>query len=411
MKTTEEAAAPGQKAGASPLSGHSHLSEGQLARLWLEQTFPPEALTTRRGQRLRVVYRGRPAAGAGPDFRDAIIASPWGLLQGDVELHVRSGDFRRHGHHVDPAYAGVVLHVVFWDDVGVDTPLPGGGNAPVVALGDWVEGRAREIRSWLEHPALWREPCRSAVERWGAAGVGALLDRLGEMRLVQKTAAFRRRLKAESVDQLLWEGVLEALGYGGDREAFRRLAERLPWASLMGELATAPEGRRAGLALRLLQGAAPELSRANRRGRPGNRPEVRLQGAAALAARWTPSGPASALLPLVERGTEKAVSKIIGALTVPRLVGPSRAQEMLVNAVLPCFCAYGGRGLQGAVGAIYARLPLPARYGAVRHLHEALSGVRVTARRQQGMLYLLRGYCCRGACPLPPGRRGCCPLA
>lgn len=411
MRTTGEAAALEQKGGASPPRGQSPLSEGQLARLWLEQTFPPEALTTRRGQRLRVVYRGRPAAGAGPDFRDAIIASPWGLLQGDVELHVRSGDFRRHGHHVDPAYAGVVLHVVFWDDVGVDTPLPGGGSAPVVALGDWVEGRAREIRSWLERPALWREPCRSAVERLGAADVGALLDRLGEMRLVQKTAAFRRRLKAESVDQLLWEGVLEALGYGGDREAFRRLAERLPWASLVGTLAATPAGERAGLALHLLQGAAPDLSRANARGRPGNRPEVRLRGAAALAARWTPSGPTSALLPLVERGTERVVPKIIGALTVPRLVGPSRAQEMLVNVVLPCLCAHGGRGLQGAVGAIYARLPLPARYGAVRHLHEALSGVRVTARRQQGMLYLLRGYCCRGACPLPPGRRGCCPLA
>ena len=74
------------------------LSERDLSRLWEGQRFPREALRTREGVWLRVVYRGRPVRGPGPDFRDAIIAAPEGLLQGDVELHVRSGDFRRHGH-------------------------------------------------------------------------------------------------------------------------------------------------------------------------------------------------------------------------------------------------------------------------------------------------------------------------
>ena len=89
------------------------LSERELARLWRDQTFPPAALVTSEGEKLRVIYRGRSGGGPGPDFRDALIAAPGVLLRGDVELHVLSSDFRRHGHHRDPAYAGVALHVVF----------------------------------------------------------------------------------------------------------------------------------------------------------------------------------------------------------------------------------------------------------------------------------------------------------
>ncbi len=43
-------------------------------------------------------------------------------------------------------------------------------------------------------------------------------------------------------------------------------------------------------------------------------------------------------------------------------------------------------------------------YGAVRHLHRALAPVRPSARRQQGMLYLLKQYCTQGGC-------GRCPLS
>src|SRR5439155_356117 len=93
------------------LRRHMNLSQEELARLWRDQTFPPEALVTGRGEKLRVIYRGRLGGGTGPDFLDALIAAPGGLLQGDVELHVRSSDFQRHGHQRDPAYAGVVLHV------------------------------------------------------------------------------------------------------------------------------------------------------------------------------------------------------------------------------------------------------------------------------------------------------------
>ena len=78
--------------GSRPDAADTPLKESDLARIWEGQTFPPEAMTTSDGVRLRTVYRGRRGRGAGPDFRDAIIAAPDGLLEGDVELHL----LRRH---------------------------------------------------------------------------------------------------------------------------------------------------------------------------------------------------------------------------------------------------------------------------------------------------------------------------
>jgi hypothetical protein len=90
----------------------------------------------------------------------------------------------------------------------------------------------------------------------------------------------------------------------------------------------------------------------------------------------------------------------------PALIGRSRAVELLVNAVLP-FLAAGGAGagdaLQGRALALFHRLPAPGSYGATAHLERALApegGRRLTgsARRQQGLLYLLGQYCRQGGC-------------
>ncbi len=405
--------------------GGPRLLEADLWRLWEGQRFPKAALVTAGGVGLRVIFRGRPGAGPGPDFRGAIISSPHGLLEGDVELHVRTSDFRRHGHHTDPNYAGVVLHVVFFHDEDGETALCGGAAAPVVALGGPQAGR------WLERPARWGEPCRTALERMGPEGLGAALDRLGAMRFRQKAAAWRKRLDAGlGIEEALWAGLLEGLAYGGEREAFRRLAVALPWSALRSSLAAdsrrlgadwglavdpglATDGHRGGAGLGLAARAEELLGEAYaglgspppaRRPRPGNGAARRLEGAAALAARFAGPGLAASLVgPLAE--PETAAGVIVQALTVPRLVGRSRAIEIAGNTVLPLAAALLAAPASYGIEAVFARLPLPARYGAVRHLHEVTRpGVRPDMRRQQGMLYLLGQYCTQGGC-------GRCPLS
>ncbi len=436
------------------------LTEAQLAALWRGRRFPEGALVTRGGVPVRVVHQGQPGRGPGPDFRDAVIAGPSGLpLRGDVELHVRSSSFRTHGHATDPAYAAVVLHVVFEDDTGADTPLPGGGTAPVVALAPWVARRAGELERWLERPPLWREPCHDAVARMGADGAGAALDAEGERRLAARAARFAEAAAGEGIGQALYEGLLEALGYGGNSAPMRALARALPWRTLRAEAGRASgrgivrrqalealllgaagllpsqrghadavelyvealEGIFAASGLRAMPAAAWKLWGV----RPANAPARRLAAAAALLD--APGAPA-ALLDALGAATVGEALRPLSAVAdgywrthfdpcagpcrpygpsglPPALVGRSRALEILVNVVLPAAVA-GGDAARAR--ALYARLPRPAAYGVTRFLEGALAsgGARVPldARRAQGLLALHHDWCTQGGC-------GRCPLS
>ena len=377
--------------------------ESDLAAVWEGQLLARRSLRTEDGRPLRVIYRGLPAAGgAGPDFRDAVVATPEGPLRGDVELHVRASDFRRHGHDENPAYAVVVLHAVFDAEGETCTGLPGGGSAHVLVV-PRPSGRSRG-----RVPArAWAEPCATAVERLGAGASAAALDRLGEMRLRQKADSARRGLVAgEALDELVWAALLEGLAYGADREAFRRLAAGVPWAALAAALGPLAPGQREAAAEELLErGLAALALSPPRTVRPGNSPERRVAGAAALAARFAVNGPAGALLAVLDLPPRRAAQALIRSLMVRRLIGRGRAVELAANAVLPpAWALADSAAAQAQDGAVFGALPLPARYGAVRHLHRALAPVRLSARRQQGMLYLLKQYCTQGGC-------GRCPLS
>ena len=102
------------------------------------------ATTVRRGTRLaltdgrtvEVLSPGVLNREAGPDFSHVCLRTDPGSLfgrelAGDVEMHLLAGDWNRHGHHTDPAYAAVVLHVVEVDDGPV---CDINGRTPALAL-------------------------------------------------------------------------------------------------------------------------------------------------------------------------------------------------------------------------------------------------------------------------------------
>ena len=190
-------------------------SEKLLAWIWQHQRLKP-GLATTGGESLKVIFPGRRNGLGGPDFRRAILTTHLGELRGDVELHLRTSLWRDHGHQRDPAYNTVVLHVVMWHDSSAPVCLNNGKQVPTLALAPYVLRHEKR-----EKPSI-REPCRQS------RCIGRLLDTLGEARFMARVVRLTERLKHEDPAHVLYEGIMEALGYSRNQEAFKELARRLP---------------------------------------------------------------------------------------------------------------------------------------------------------------------------------------
>lgn len=195
--------------------------EKLLHYVWLHKLFPPGGLTTDGGLPVDVVDPGLPNANAGPDFAGAKVRIGPTIWAGDVELHLRSSDWHRHGHDSDAAYNRVVLHVAERIDAPVTTAA--GERVPQVAL-----PVPDELRS--HYKALLAEegfpPCRSVLAHVEGAAARAWLTALGVQRLEEKTLYVDDVLRRTGGD---WERTFfvvlaRAFGFGVNGAAFEEWA-------------------------------------------------------------------------------------------------------------------------------------------------------------------------------------------
>lgn len=96
--------------------------ESIMQYVWQHRLWMSEDMVTNDGRRVRVIDPGLLNTNQGPDFFNAKIEIEGQLWVGNIEIHVRATDWRRHQHNNDPAYYNVVLHVVEKDDAPVYRP-------------------------------------------------------------------------------------------------------------------------------------------------------------------------------------------------------------------------------------------------------------------------------------------------
>lgn len=373
---------------AAPGLAPRFVDEAALAARWGDGVRGPLRLED--GRALAVVFPGVPGGGPGPDFVGAILEAGGDLLRGDVEVHLRASGWRAHGHHNDPAYAGVVLHVVAENDTRALATLSGAGRAIAVL----VVGPARGATARLPG---FTPPCAFARAR--GYDVPATLERMSLRRLRVK-AARAAAMAPGAPGQALYALLLETLGGAANRAAFAALARMLPLAALIDRCDGAPlAASRAFAATVALKGAAAGIVLRRAGLRPLASPARRLVVAgAAVAALWPRGAP-----PAFPAALTTAAGSI---LRLPGL-GRAAAIEVAVNAVLPAALA-SGEWAEAAVEAAWLRLPAPGTYGRLRRLSGWIGGAGeppfTTAARLQGGLALFNDYCTRGHC-------GACPLS
>ena len=84
--------------------------------LWKTARFDLRDLKTTAGEPLMIQEFGQHNTDAGPDFDAARLKIDGLLWAGKVEMHLHSSEWYTPGHEEDPAYDGVILHVVLEED-------------------------------------------------------------------------------------------------------------------------------------------------------------------------------------------------------------------------------------------------------------------------------------------------------
>lgn len=208
--------------------------ELELQALWFSGAFGTRFRTTD-GREVRIVQFGEWNRGAGPDFMQAAVEIDGELRTGPLELDPEAGDWALHGHEENPAFRGVVLHVVFrGDDRRRFTRTLDHREVPQVVitdlqLADALNRPPRETA--IAHPGRCVHPLKglppSALER--------LLAEAATLRATHKAARFLRTAEAHGRDAALFQATAETLGYRGNSLAMQLLAQRAPLSLLRDE--------------------------------------------------------------------------------------------------------------------------------------------------------------------------------
>ncbi|MDI3340722.1 MAG: DUF2851 family protein, partial [Sphaerobacter sp.] len=229
-----------------------------LAQIWHAQWLA-DRLRTTDGRDVRVVYRGVWTHGAGPDFTGALLDLGGRLVSGSVEVHRRAAGWYEHGHHRDPAYNDVVLHVVLDDDPGRPARRQDGSTVATLALRPYLLGPVEAFRpapALRPLGAIGFAHCAPAVAATRPAALVRVWEAAGDARLAGKVASLAQALSAAPPGQVLYARLLDALGYSRNREGMRAVADRLPYPDLEARLAGQPPWERRARAAGLLLGVA-----------------------------------------------------------------------------------------------------------------------------------------------------------
>lgn len=208
--------------------------ESILQSLWNEQLVRGE-LTTGDGRRLRVIHPGVWNDGGGPDFRRAIVEIDDDRCRGDIEIHRHPRLWFQHGHHEDPQYSHVVLHVVLDaspSDATDDRLPPCLVLRPLLSpetLGA-VEAMAATPYSYADK--LRPGGCSVHLAAMTDDRVRAFLQTAGLARFRRKSRDGLELLLASGTEQGAYVLLMDALGYRANREPFRHLAGHCTLATL-----------------------------------------------------------------------------------------------------------------------------------------------------------------------------------
>lgn len=207
------------------------VDEAFVQKLWNEQRFFDTNMAAIDRRAIRVLKPGIWNHNEGPDFMHAEIEIDGKLQIGDVEIHVRSSEWYAHKHHLNSRYNRVILHAVFFnDDFNLRTRLQNGKRISTLELLKWIAVDTGDLYDDTEDTTTAEGICRVTGQQLNMEVLKGVFESLGRERFLEKAESMRLLRTRLDFEQLLYEGIMEALGYTRNSKAMRELAQHVPFA-------------------------------------------------------------------------------------------------------------------------------------------------------------------------------------
>ena len=203
--------------------------EQLLHYVWKHKIFPLKELKTTTGQQVEVIDTGLANTDAGPDFFNAKLKLDGVLWIGNIEIHERSSDWFKHGHHADAGYNSVILHIA--SEIDTEISRSNGERIPQIQLicPEAVRTNYKELLETDSYP-----PCYRIVPSLPPFTAHSWMTALQMERFEQKATLLNERLKR---CQGNWEDAFfitlaRNFGFGLNGDAFETWAHRLPFRAV-----------------------------------------------------------------------------------------------------------------------------------------------------------------------------------
>lgn len=195
--------------------------------VWQFRLYDTQQLHTVDGKPLKVLNCGFPNKHAGPDFTSAKIIIGETTWVGQVEVHLKSSDWKAHQHQNDDAYDNVVLHVVWEHDTEI--AMKDGTILPTLVLQEKVPAHLFNNYQNLIN-AVNAFPCENQLKEIDGFVINGFLSRVLVERLAQKSEEVFERLEQlnGNWDETFYHFMAKNFGFKVNALPMQLLAQSLP---------------------------------------------------------------------------------------------------------------------------------------------------------------------------------------
>jgi hypothetical protein len=202
------------------------MKEEFLYYLWRFKLFN-DRLFTVDGDEIKIISSGERNYDSGPDFLFAKVKIGDTLWVGNVEMHVKSSDWIKHGHDNDDAYDNVILHVVYENDMVIK--LKNGYVIPVFEVKNNFD-----IKFYENYLNLINSSddilCSRLLNKVSNLIKLFWLERMMTDRLMVKAITIEKELKNSNIgyQEIFYRKLARNFGFKTNGDAFEMLAHSLP---------------------------------------------------------------------------------------------------------------------------------------------------------------------------------------